>query len=203
MSAPRRRATIRSKIAVPVAGGQRMSSVFPPEVDLLLACGSPSSEHARARVSNLLAGPLDWPLLVELAESNRILPLLSRALAGQPNRPMHAEIRGKVAAKAMRSLGIAGELTRVLAAMQAAGVTAIAFKSPVLAHLAYGDLALRDSADLDVFVPRAQFKTALDLLATDGYEKSTPAWDIRFSGACEIALQRRDLGCEVDLHWLF
>jgi len=187
----------------PAAGSECLQPTCPSELNLLLACGSPPSERARTRVSSLLAGPLDWPFLAELAESQGMLPLLSRALAGQASGPLHADIRAKAAAMAMRSLSMAGELARILAAMQAAGVTAIAFKGLVLAHLAYGDLALRSFADLDIFVPRPQLRTALDLLAADGYGKITPAWDIRFSGACEIALRRRDPDCDVDLHWLF
>jgi hypothetical protein len=132
-----------------------------------------------------------------------MLPLLARALVGQASCPVHAEIRARAAANAMRSLWMAGELARILGAMQAAGVTALTFKGPALAHLAYGDIALRDSTDLDIFVPRAYLNRALELLAEDGYRKKTAAWDIGFSGACEIALQRRDPDCEVDLHWLF
>jgi hypothetical protein len=176
---------------------------LPPELDLLLACGSPPSESAHARISKLLAAPLDWPLLVDLAVSNGMAPLLSRALTGQASCPVHAEIRARVSANAMRSLRMAAELARILKAMQAAGVAAIAFKGPVLAHLAYGDLALREFTDLDIFVPRSQLPTALGLLAADGYGKTSAAWNIGFSGACEIVLQRRDAECEVDLHWLF
>jgi hypothetical protein len=178
-------------------------SASPLELDLLLACGSPPSESTRARISRLLAGPLDWPLLVELAGSHGLVPLLSRALAKQASCPASAEIRAQAAAHAMRSLRMAGELARILKAIEAAGVTAIAFKGPTLAYLAYGDLALRSFSDLDIFVPRAQLPIALDLLAADGYARKTAAWDIGFSGACEIALQHRDSRCEVDLHWLF
>jgi hypothetical protein len=180
-----------------------MSTVLPPELDLLLACGSPPSEAAHARISKLLTAPLDWPLLVELAITHGMLSLLARALAEQAPGPAHAEIRDRAAAFSMRSLRMAGELAQILKAMQAAGVPAIAFKGSTLAYLAYGDLALRTFNDLDIFVPRAQLPAALDLLAADGYARKTAAWDIGFSGACEIALQRRDPVCEVDLHWLF
>jgi hypothetical protein len=182
--------------------GHRVSTVIPPELDLLLASGSPPSESAQARVSHLLSRPIDWPLLVGLVESNGMLRLLSRALAGQTAGPVQAEIRAKSAAKAEVSLRMAGELARILAGLQAADVTAVAFKGPVLSYLAYGDLALRDCADLDIFVPRAQLQPALDFLTADGYEKAA-VWDIGFSGACEIVLQRRKGGCLVDLHWLF
>jgi len=129
--------------------------------------------------------------------------LLSRALAAQPSCPILPDIRERAAAFTMRSLRMAGELARILNAMRAAGVPAIAFKGPVLAYAAYGDLALRAFNDLDIFVPRAQLPAALNLLAADGFDKKTGAWDIRFSGACEIALQHRLSRCEVDLHWLF
>jgi hypothetical protein len=173
------------------------------ELDLLLACGSPPSAAARARISKLLTTPPDWPRLVELAISHGMLPLLARALEEHAPGPAHARIRDRAAGLSVRSLRMAAELARILAAMRTAGVAAIAFKGPTLAHLAYGDLTLRTFNDLDIFVPRAQLQTALDLLAAGGYGKKTPAWDTRFSGACEVALQHPGLGCEVDLHWLF
>jgi hypothetical protein len=202
--------TARPWIANAPPGGRHGNSrsdlgvtLLPPELDLLLACGSPPSETARARISKLLSAPLDWPLLVELALTHGMTCLLARALAEQAPGPSYAEIQDRAAAFSMRSLRMAGELARIFKAFDSAGITAIGFKGSILAHLAYGDLALRTFNDLDIFVPRAQLPAALDLLAAEGYAKKTEAWDIGFSGACEIALQRRDPICEVDLHWLF
>ncbi len=182
-----------------------------PEPDVLIACGFPSLESARRRVSELSAGPLDWPLLFELADQQGLLPLLSRALGGeglnQPDDPARARVLAKIravtASKAARSLWMAGELTRIWRNLESAGITAVAFKGPALAHLAYGNVTLRDSTDIDLFVPREQLGRALDLLAVDGHRKRSEAWDTGFSGACEITLQRAGLDWALDLHWRF
>jgi hypothetical protein len=98
---------------------------------------------------------------------------------------------------------MAGELARILRAFEAAGLTPIAFKGPTLAHLLYGNLALRDSADLDIFVPRTQLASALKILTNDGYCKKTPGSLTWLPGACEVTLRRNNPACEVDLHWEF
>jgi len=48
------------------------------------------------------------------------------------------EIHEKAARKTIRSLVMAGELARIMSNFGAEGVTAIAFKGPTLAYLAYG-----------------------------------------------------------------
>jgi hypothetical protein len=160
-------------------------------------------ESAPARVSGLLAGTLDWRLLIELAAAHGMLPLLSRALPAESPAAARTEIQSKAAALAIRSLRMAAELTGLFAALESAAVSAVAFKGPALSHLAYGDLALRTFNDLDVFVPRSQLPAALDVLAARGYAKKSEAWNAGFSGACEVVLQRPDSLCEVDLHWRF
>jgi hypothetical protein len=183
-----------------------------PELDILIACGLPSPEEARRRVAELSALPLDWPWLFELADHQGLLPLLSRALGQTPSCAVsHSPVRSQVlsriravtASKAARSLWMAGELTRLGRMLESAGIQAVAFKGPALAHLAYGNVTLRDSTDLDLFVPREHLNAALDLLAGDGYRKRSVAWDTGFSGACEVALQRDDLDWALDLHWRF
>jgi hypothetical protein len=183
-----------------------MHGVLQPEFKALFACGAAPSE-AVERLSRVLEGSLDWPALIEFADADGSFPLLASTLhqctPGSVPPAMLAEIRARAATKAMRSLSMAGELARLLRAFEAAGLTPIAFKGPTLAHLLYGNLALRDSADLDIFVPRTQLTRALKILTDDGYYKKTPGHDTWLSGACEVALRRNDPACEVDLHWLF
>lgn len=177
-----------------------------PELNVLIACCAPPAQAA-ARLAEALAVPVDWRLLVDRSDAQGTLPLLSCALyrAGAVSVPPEflAEVHEKAAVKRMRSLGMAGELARVMDNFDSAGLTAIVFKGPTLAYLAYGDIALRDSTDLDIYVPRQQLRTALDLLQSDGYGMKSAGFRISLAGACEVALQRPDPACEVDLHWQF
>jgi hypothetical protein len=183
-----------------------MLAVLQPELEALIACGA-SPPEALHRFSKLLSPPLNWPMLVELADREGMLPLLSRILSQcQPDKIAPAilsDVRSRAAAKAMRSLSMAGELSRILRRFEAAGLTALAFKGPTLAVLAYGNLALRDSADLDILVPRGQVASAIEILSADGYGKQSPRFNAGLAGDNEVTLRRPDSGSEVDLHWEF
>jgi hypothetical protein len=158
-------------------------------------------------VADALQAPIDWRLLVDRSNAQGTLPLLSRVLttAGTTRVPPEflAEIHDKAARKTIRGLVMASELAHVMRNFETAGLTAITFKGPTLAYLAYGDVALRDSADLDIYIPRPQFKTALKLLHSDGYRESSAAFRTSLAGGCEVALKRQNPACEIDLHWQF
>lgn len=180
-----------------------MTSPSQPEIDALIACGAPPPDAVR-RLSGHLDSRLNWPALIELADSLRMLPLFARVLSqcplGTVPPAILAEIRSRVVAKAMRSLAMAGELSRLLRILETAGMTPIAFKGPTLAHAAYGDIALRDSGDLDIFVPHSQIAKALKILAAEGYGKKSPGSNVDLSGDIEITLQPQHLPWELDLH---
>jgi hypothetical protein len=64
----------------------------------------------------------------------------------------------------------------------------------VLAATVYGDISLREFADLDIIVPESDAKRAITLLS---------AWGYRYAKETEkdITLRRDELGIELDLHW--
>ena len=61
-------------------------------------------------------------------------------------------------------------LETVLDALSAKGVTAIPFKGVTLAQAAYGDLSLRECADLDLIVEQASIPQARKVLWSQGYQ---------------------------------
>jgi hypothetical protein len=177
-----------------------------PELALLAACCGPSAE-APARVAEALRAPIDWRLLVDRSQKQGTLLLLSGILgttaANRIPREFLAEIAEKAARKTFRCLVMASELAHAMRSFETAGLTPITFKGPTLAYLAYGDIALRDSADLDLYLPRPQLKTALNLLYSDGYKELSPAFRTTLAGGCEVALRRQNPACDIDLHWEF
>jgi Uncharacterised nucleotidyltransferase len=174
------------------------------ELNAVVACCA-SVAQAPGRLGEILK--VTNQRLVDQCNGQGMLPLLSRALdvAGPMVLPpeLLAGIREKAARKTLRSLIMAAELTHLMQSFENAGVAAIAFKGPTLGYLAYGDAALRDSADLDIYIPRQQLRTALTLLAADGYDQNSPGVTTSLPGACEVALRRRNPECEIDLHWQF
>ena len=181
-------------------------SLGPRELDLLIACGRPFPS-AVDDVSRILEGGVDWPGLLSLARSDGLLPLLSYLLTRCPSAlippEISSEIRRQAETLAIRGLLLTRELGHVMAKLESKGLTPIAFKGPVLAHLAYGNFGLRDSADLDLFIPPTQIHLAIAQLEQCGYRKKSEGRLSWLSGECEIALIRHDPNGEVDLHWHF
>lgn len=153
---------------------------------LLLACARRMVDAAAdPPVEELAARVVDWDRLMVLAERNRLLPVVQRALRGADAVPR--TVRDRLRAFGERNAGdalrLAAELRRIMAAFAAGGVSAVAYKGPALAVRAYGDPGLRTFSDLDLLVHPAHLDGALDVLQAAGYESAyafTPAQDRAF-----------------------
>jgi hypothetical protein len=96
---------------------------------------------------------------------------------------------------------MASELQKILGALQRESITAIAFKGPTLAIMAYGDLGRRDFSDLDIFVSKNDVKRAVALLTESGYGFANGCKGMSMAGNIEVELDNGR--CAVDLHWEF
>ncbi len=99
------------------------------------------------------------------------MPLVYRQLksaagiAPESLAPMRSEFYGN----ALSNLHLTRELARLAGLLSATSIEAIAFKGPILALQAWGDLALRQFNDLDLLVHAADAARVVDLLIEDGY----------------------------------
>jgi hypothetical protein len=98
---------------------------------------------------------------------------------------------------------LARELVRISAELSAAGVAMLALKGPTLAALAYGDLASRHFADLDILIREHDLPSAAAILARSGYRprrcgRDTPG--VGFFRSTEDEFWR-DGGAVIDVHW--
>ena len=182
-----------------------------PEAQLILACCAEIGQDESARFAgSLVETNFDWEWLERCAQSNGVMPLVARRLPSFEIPNAHASSaadhlrRFKIAlqANALRNEHLTNELVRILARFYRADIDALSFKGPVLAATAYGDLALRSFADLDILVHRRDMEHAVRLLAQDGYGLSSgravdPAIFTAFEGGFEA--QRGD--DHVDLHY--
>ncbi|MBW3571912.1 MAG: nucleotidyltransferase family protein [Gemmatimonadetes bacterium] len=158
-----------------------------PEHALLLAAARSALRPAvRAEPP---PGEVDWDAFLALAARNRLLPLAHRLLADRAEVPgtVRSRLRAAAADAGHRALARAGELRRLIGAMDAAGVRAVAYKGPALAVRAYGDLALRTYADLDLLVAPEDVAGAARVLEGRGYVSAH-----RFSPAQDAVFRRTD-----------
>jgi hypothetical protein len=176
--------------------------------ELLQAC---VSHHSSLDTIHRLAESADWDSVFALAERHCVIPLVYRALSGEgrnvaPRAVLNRFTRAYVA-NAAQSLRLTGELLRLLEILESDKIPVVPFKGPVLADLLFGNVSLRQFADLDILVRETDLLRAKRLLIADGY---SPEFDlegkaeqehIRFEHALQF--RRADAGFVIELHWRF
>jgi hypothetical protein len=117
---------------------------------------------------------VDWNQVFNQACFHRVEPLVHHTLrqltpvdASEP--PDWALFREEAhAARARGQFGL-DELHRVLCRFEQVGVPALTFKGPVLGSMAYGEVGLRSSVDLDLLVRPRDMDTVDSTLRDSGY----------------------------------
>ena len=106
------------------------------------------------------------------------------------------------------NLAMAAEATRLQRVFADAGLSALFLKGASLAVLAYGNLGLRESKDIDVFVSAEILEPAMVLIDRAGYRRFEPPPDVSDAQLRLLMPLRRDLGYvhqatgrQLELHW--
>jgi hypothetical protein len=153
-------------------------SVVGGEWDLLLAASSadPGTQDLD-RIRCLLETPVEWEALLRLADrhgtSSLLYQNLSR-LSGMVPAAVLASLVQRYERNVHKSLFLARELIRILDCLDTIGVDVMPYKGVVLSEVYYGDMALRQSGDMDLFVRKhdvARIKSAVTEL---GYTPRVP-----------------------------
>jgi hypothetical protein len=182
----------------------------PPGIErealLVTACAAGQLD----RLSELMASPIDWATVSKLAARHGVGPVVAHGVLTQRAEAIPpevvAQLREELRGTAARGLHRAGELLRVTAALDQAGVPAIPYKGPALAQILYGNLGLRDSVDLDILVRKDQVPRARDVLFGLGYALpraiSAATFAATLRSNCELGLVHPG-GHLVELQWSF
>lgn len=100
---------------------------------------------------------LNWEAVLRLADQHGTSSLLYQSLArfedSLPAAPW-ATLRQRYQTNVRKSLFLARELIRILDCTDALGIDVIPYKGLVLSEAYYGDMAMRQSGDIDLFVRR-------------------------------------------------
>lgn len=181
------------------------------EAQIILTGSRVGLEAGEAQeLRELLEGPVDWAALLTLAIPHGVLPLIFRNLSAAASDRVPASLLGQLGSHAERirerNERALAELARILQKLRGAGIEAIPYKGPVLQQTVYGELALREFADLDLMVPREQAIAAAEILQANGYRLA----ERQRQGGLRTLLRNGDEaefnrdGCmTVDLHWRF
>ena len=140
--------------AAPIAAGTA-------EWELVLAASrADPGESDLVRIRGLLDlptpdRPVEWEAVLRLADHHGTSALLYRNLSGLGDvvpATVLAALRQSYERNVYKSLFLARELIRILDCLDAIGIEVIPYKGIVLSEAYYGDMALRQSGDMDLFV---------------------------------------------------
>jgi hypothetical protein len=176
------------------------------------ACWPPSERHSNA-VRHALGSAIDWERFQRLVERHRITALAHHALVNPHVAAfVPADVRTRLAGKALAlarvSLQMQAETLRLHQAMADASLPVTFLKGVPLALLAYGNVALRQSKDIDVLVAQDLVGPTAALLESHGYERlAGPAdfrgsqWEMWLREFHHCSFVHRTMNIEIELHW--
>jgi hypothetical protein len=183
-----------------------------PEFSLAAACAMwPPSDRRTEAIQAAAVGPLDWSRFLRVVTRHQIHGLVNDGLrraqvAAAPE--IKREISTQAETLVRESLIMAAEAVRLQDLLDKAGLEALFFKGTSLALLAYGNLGLRSSKDIDLLVSPRALPPATALIASLGYRRFDPPPDISDAQLRLLMPLRRDLGfvheetgLQIELHW--
>ena len=180
------------------------------EGEFLILCARHSLRgEEQDGLRELAGGALDWGDVIALSGWHGIVSLVYRSLQSACPDVVPADALARLRhlhfVNSARALFLASELSRILAAFEKREVPAYPFKGPALSAMLYGDPMQRQSVDLDIIVPYAAVRDAMDVLATLGYVKSNRHENVKLSAFrhvdYEIPFSRNDGKLNIELQW--
>lgn len=185
---------------------------IPLEFKLLLLCCSPQpSESDGALLKNLVRQELDWDQVFMSASRHAVIPLLfshlSKTCQEAVPKAFLENLKEQSRQNIAHNLLLTSELVRILSLFEAHGIVSVPFKGPSLAALAYGEISMRQFADLDIFLHKNDLPLVKELLVSRGYQPELPLPPAReatyLKSQYHYVLINVRNRVTVELHWEF
>jgi Uncharacterised nucleotidyltransferase len=129
-------------------------------------------------LADFLQDSLNWPLLLEDAESHGVMPLLAECVMNRDPLLVPPDIRDRLSesrrAHTACSLQMTAELFRLLDRFSDASIESLATKGPALSVRCYGDPGMRQYSDLDLVIREKDIRRATQAMLDFGYEARVP-----------------------------
>lgn len=157
------------------------------------------------------AGP-DWAEYLRLVDRHQTTALSWAALARVPGVgvPDRIEQNLRKRSDAFRVLAIQHSLllADAVKSLNRAGIPAMPLKGPALSFELYEDVGFRQSADLDLQVPKEDLYGAIDALESAGWRRASDframsprQWESFLHNGYEMQFSHSRVGCGLELHW--
>lgn len=177
-----------------------------PENNLLISIARRDIDRDKLR--SLAAQPIDWDYLIAIAYAHGLLPLLHKHLANISDLiPVEilSRLKRESLANSQNVLHLVSKQLRIHELFKEHSIPVALFKGPLLAHMAYGEISLRQAGDIDLLINSGDFAQARLLLESLGYEMTPRLIQAQLASHlnnhCEIQFMRDEWLTVVDLHW--
>ncbi len=189
-----------------------MARWLSPELSLAAACAVwPPSDRRTEAIRDAAAGPLDWVRYLRVVRRHGVVGLAHDGLErAKPDIPpeIAREISSQATMLVFGSLAMAAEAARLQRLFDDAGLEILFLKGASLSVLAYGNLGLRESKDIDLLVSCKVLPSAVELITGAGYRRTNPPPNISDAQLRLLMSLRRDFGfvheetgLHLELHW--
>lgn len=181
-------------------GGRTGGTSETDQAWLLKACGQfVLSDGTAADSIRFPGGDIDWEAVVEFANRHKLDLLFFKLLRDRSSNEVPEAVSRTLETRfegtRRRNLSTSAELLDIVDALETQNVRVLAYKGPVIASRAYGDVSLRRYVDLDLLVPPSERERAISVLEARGFEQQT-----RYKHLFESVLKHRETGTLIDLH---
>jgi hypothetical protein len=180
---------------------------------LLLRVELDSAAQDAARA--LIRAGIDWDRLLNLAAAHRVSALayirIQACFADVTPTETLAALERVYQAQRWDNLNMTSQMTKLVGAMDGAGIAALPLKGPAVALSLYDNLYLREYKDLDLLVRSSELERAKTVMAGQGYLladwlKEAPQKTLNeFHEPQHVTYIRvqsaQDTGVQVELHW--
>lgn len=172
------------------------------EVKLVkLLCRTPLPGETLCSIRRLIECPLDWEYLLHIASDLDVEALVLSNLRTHflDSIPPAFQSQIMTREREVRAFAIRSSMLTVGATqlLESAGIPSIVMKGPAIGVVAYDDVSLRSSSDIDLLVKREHIELARDVLLNGGYSRDYAPEDekrlVRDTHALEFSSARAKL----------
>jgi hypothetical protein len=157
----------------------------------------------------LLRQPIDWELLLRLADRHGVRALLYWQLQEMGRETVPPDVwqglQDHFLWNTQHKMLLAGELLALLKLFQGHGINTVPYKGPTLTAAVYDNLGQREFGDLDILVPPEDVLRVKDLLMAHGYRPETeysPGQEVvLLRSQNEYGFRHNDYNFLVEIHW--
>lgn len=163
---------------------------------LRTACSEIPGQEKTDRIRLQSRQPIRWNLLFDLADRHGTQPLLYQALVAVEDAVppgLVCALEGRYQTNLHKALFLSRELIRIVERLSTLGIEVMPYKGLALAETIYGDIALRQSGDIDLLIRPQDLRRVRDAVHELGY---TP--HLALSAAEERAYLKSGYECAFD-----